>query len=165
MKRIATLCLVLVASLALAACGGGANNTGGSSNAPANKACGGDHDHGHDHEGEAEKLGTAEKDGYKISASHIGEMEPGKEAILEISVEKDGKAVPDAQISAWIIDTSEKGLSERGSGEWVADENLYDCHLKMPADVPKGAKVRIRVRHGDKDVTVDFEAHDEHEGS
>ncbi|MCZ7607379.1 MAG: hypothetical protein M5U25_15180 [Planctomycetota bacterium] len=163
MKRIATLCLVLVASLALAACGGGANNTGGSSNAPANKACGGDH--GHDHEGEAEKLGTAEKDGYKISASHIGEMEPGKEAILEISVEKDGKAVPDAQISAWIIDTSEKGLSERGSGEWVADENLYDCHLKMPADVPKGAKVRIRVRHGDKDVTVDFEAHDEHEGS
>jgi hypothetical protein len=149
MKRVLTVLLAACAVLMFAACGGG-NNATNAGNTKANDG------HDHDEHGEVHDMGEKDLgDGYKVKVGHV-EAEGTSEAVFEVDVQSGVAAVKDATVSVWIGDAAGKELSPVGTGEWMADENLYDCHVAMPKDA-KDAKLWVRVRHGGKDMKTSYD--------
>ena len=92
----------------------------------------------------------------------IGDVEGGKEGIFEVHVMKDKDHLSDAQVSVWIGDKDGKELEERSAGEWRADEDCFDCHVRVPKDMPEGTKLFVLIRKGDLEIKDSFElGHDE----
>jgi hypothetical protein len=143
--------LMLALTLLLVACGGG-DNQGNAHN---------DDDHGHDHghgdvHGEVHPLGEKDLgDGYVVKAAHA-EVEGAKESVFEIEVLKDGKPLKEAKVTVWFGDKVGSHLVAPQPGKWTADENLFDCHVKMPSGV-ENPMVWVRVKHGDKDQSAGFD--------
>ncbi|MCA8916532.1 MAG: hypothetical protein KDB90_14090 [Planctomycetes bacterium] len=156
MNRLMVL-MMFAASFAFAACGGGANNAGGgnAANTGGNEAGHSHEDGGHHHEGEEHDLGHRTKDDWHYGAKQIGDPEAGGELVFEVHLQKGGENVKDATIATWVGDDSGKELSPRGSGAWVEDEGVYDCHVGMPKDIPAKMKFWVEVKHGGSVVFKD----------
>ncbi|MBK8207588.1 MAG: hypothetical protein IPK87_12495 [Planctomycetes bacterium] len=146
------LLILAVASLAMAACGGG--NTTNAGNSPTNS---GGHGHGHgDEHGEAHDLGKKKSGDYEVQVGQV-ESDSKTEGVFEIKVMKDGKVVKDVPAEAWIGNSAGKELSPVAKGEWMEDEQLLDCHITLPADL-KEARLWVRIRPtGVKLDPIDFE--------
>ncbi|MCC7509282.1 MAG: hypothetical protein IT464_07890 [Planctomycetes bacterium] len=147
------LLILAVASLAMAACGGGNTTNGPAGNAPANDG----HSHGHgDEHGKAHDLGKKKSGDYEVQVGQV-ESDSKTEGVFEIKVMKDGKVVKDVPAEAWIGNSAGKELSPVAKGEWMEDEQLLDCHVALPADM-KEARLWVRIRPtGVKLDPVDFE--------
>ena len=158
MNRLMVL-MMFAAAFAFAACGGGANNaSGGNAGNTAGSGNGAgqtNEDGGHHHEGEEHDLGKRTKDDWSYSAKQIGDPEGGGELVFEVQLQKGGENVKDATIATWVGDDSGKELSPRGSGAWVEDEGLYDCHVGMPKEIPATMKFWVEVKHGGSVVFKD----------
>ncbi|MCA8917770.1 MAG: hypothetical protein KDB68_17005 [Planctomycetes bacterium] len=163
MKKLLVTMLITVSCLAIAACGGGGEN--GTHNEGNHAEDGHDHDghdHGDAHDGEQHDLGHRMKDGIHYGVTQIGDVEGGKEGIFEVHVMKDKDHLSDAQVSVWIGDKDGKELEERSAGEWRADEDCFDCHVRVPKDMPEGTKLFVLIRKGDLEIKDSFElGHDE----
>jgi hypothetical protein len=144
---------VLVCALALtrAACGHDHGNGNGDNHAHGNED---GHGHGHDdhHGGEATELGHHEEGIWHVGASILGHCEPGKEAVFEIHVKKEGKLFKQAGVEGWIGDEKGEKLSKVQKGEWRDDEQLYDCHIDAPATLPEKAHFWVRMRQDNVDI-------------
>lgn len=146
------LALMLVAALALAACGDNHANNNGHANDDHKEGDG----HG-DHHGEAVALGTHEfEGGWLVEVGQIGHCEAGKEAIFEVTVKKDGQVQKDARVTGWIGDDTGTELSMIARGEWMEKEGLSDLHVLAPKELPAEPSLWVRVRHGDFDQRAKF---------
>ena len=157
MKKFLVVMLVAVSCLAIAACGGGEN---GAHNEDNHAEDGHDHDghgHGDSHAGEQHDLGHREKDGISYGVIQIGDADAGEEGVFEVHVMKDKNPITDAQVSVWIGDKDGKELEERAAGEWREDEDSFDCHVRIPKEMPEGAKLFVLIRKGDINIQDSFE--------
>jgi len=137
MKMMAAL---IVALLALAACGGAANNNKANANKPANDG----HDHD-SHAGTKFSLGTLNLEGgLTAMVTQIGEPKAGGETIFEVKLTKDDKDVADANVTGWLAGEDGKELAAAGTGKWEAEEKMYDVHTETPKELP--AKVHFWLR-------------------
>jgi hypothetical protein len=152
MRRWMTAVMMVLAVFALAACGGG-NATGN-----ANDNHGHDHDNGHgDHHGKVQPVGESDLgDGYKLAAGMVEHAHDAKEVMFEITLTRDGKAVSDAIVTARVILADGKDAGAGGTGNWMKDAGLYDCHVGIQSEIGDGAKLSVYVRHGDKEMTAEF---------
>jgi hypothetical protein len=154
MKRVFAVLLAACAVAMLAACGGGNNAT----NAPTDNRAHDGHGHGDEH-GEAHKIGEKQIGDYMVEVARV-ESKETKEGIYEIKVTKDGKSVKDVPVDAWIGDKDGKHITEPAGGEWMEEEGLYDCHVRMPEKLD-GARLWVQLRtaapfpKGDFDVDHD----------
>jgi hypothetical protein len=153
MKRVMTVLLAACAVFTLAACGGGNNAANGGGNTGNHAG----HNHGHgDEHGNVHELGEKKVGDYEL---HVGQVESDSktEAIFEVKVMKDGKAVKDVPVDVWIGDSAGKELAPVAKGEWMEEEQLFDCHATLPTDM-KDARLWVRIRPtGVKLDAVDFE--------
>lgn len=142
------LCAIMI-TLLLTACGG-ANGSGNiDTNAPDNSA--GAEGFGDEH---GKKTAVGEKDlgqGYKLQLSSV-EGDLKSEAVYELTVHKDGKALSDANVTIWLGDDAGFELTPIAPCLWMEDAQAFDCHIMLPPDgAPEGARVWVRVRHNEFD--------------
>lgn len=138
MKRKLTLMLALTVALLFAACGGDNHNDGEDDHGEE-----GGHTEGDDH-ADATEVGKATIGGYDVVVKQVGEIEAGKETIIEVQVTKDGNSPTDLAVTAWLEDKDGNDLTDH-EGVWNAKEKAYDCHFKTPKDAPSTAKLWVRV--------------------
>jgi hypothetical protein len=112
--------------------------------------------HSHDH-GEEHALGHVSLDGgYHVGASRMGDLESGKEGVFEIHVSKDDKDVSDANVTAWLGGEDGGHTTRPANCNWMSSEDVYDAHIMIPAELPAGTKLWVRIRHNDADLTTSF---------
>jgi hypothetical protein len=152
--RLLTVLLAMCAALMFGACGGGNNAANGGGNDSHSHADDG-HGHGDEH-GEAHELGEKKVGDYEL---HVGQVESDSktEGIFEVKVMKDGKAVKDVPVEVWIGNSAGKELAPVAKGEWMEEEQLFDCHATLPTDM-KDARLWVRIRPANTKLDpVDFE--------
>ena len=151
MKRLSFLIMIALACLALAGCGGGNNATAGGNSGGGSANSDGESG-GHNHAGEEHDLGKKSDGGFDVEVTQIGDPKAGAELVFEVKVLKDGKASGDINITASITDKDGKGGTAPKGGEWVEEEQGYDCHCMMPKELKGGEMIWIDVNHGEAKV-------------
>jgi hypothetical protein len=150
-RSLMTLLATLV--LTLAACGKHDHEDGHTHD---NGKSGTSHGHSHEH-GKEHPLGQMDLEGgYHVGASRMGDLHAGQEAMFEIHVKKDGKAIGDASVTAWLGDADGKELTRPANCTWMTGEDLYDAHIMLPAEWPEGTRLWVRIRHAEADRTASF---------
>lgn len=163
MKQPISLCLLLLAVAAFAACGDRSGTTdeyGHVDGDPATEGDdhahedgdhaheGDDHAHeegvpanGHDH-GERLDLGSAAAGPRRVKLAVFGEIQVGHEAVLDIDV----TGGPVAALRSWIGVESAKGsLKAKFDGE----DGAYHGHVEVPATLPDGSRIWVEVEFPD----------------
>lgn len=170
MKRLLSLVLLVVVSLALSGCGD-KNKDSMSSKDKDQKVTppkddahkdhkhsdGGDKKDGGHHEGEKHNLGTVKAGAHDITVIQIGHVEKG-EGVLEIKVGGITKGA--ATVRAWAGTEDAKGAA-KAKAAYVADEDMFDVHVEVGSTLPAGAKWWVEVEPtGAKAVTASFDIED-----
>lgn len=88
------------------------------------------HSHGHGHEGKREDLGTTAAGELKLTATQIGAVESGKEAIFEIALPNDAKQ-PKA-VRVWIGTESGDGSAKAKAQN---DGEDWEVHVEAPKEL------------------------------
>lgn len=158
MKKTMMILVALFSVLTLAACGGGDNHSH-DENGEHSHDDGDGHDHGHDHSGEHHEMGTISIGKFKVTGTGIGEIEKGKEAVIELRVE----GGDDFKITCW-LEADGKALSAPTAPEFNKKESMYDVHAAVPKDANMDdLHLQVRIRSGDFDRTGEFPLHEEHD--
>ena len=97
---------------------------------------------GDHHTGTKHELGSQMIGGYNIAAARFGDLKPGAESVVELTV-TGGTGKPKA-VRAWIgVETGEG--SAKAKGEVEGDD--YDCHVEVPSPLPAGSKLWVEVEN------------------
>ncbi len=149
MKKPISLSLLFLAVAAFAACGDKSVTTDEHGHEDGDHAHEGDdhaHEEGehadeHDH-GERIELGSAAAGPRTVKLAVFGEIEVGREAVLDIDV----TGGPVAALRSWIGAESAKGsLKAKIDGE----EGAYHGHVEVPATLPDGSRIWVEVELAD----------------
>lgn len=98
-------------------------------------------EHGHGHGGTRQDLGTTEAAGLKLTATQLGKLEPGSEAIFEIGVPKDAK--PPKAVRIWVGIASAEG-SAKAKAEFDGED--YEAHVEVPKPLPPTARLWVEIQ-------------------
>ena len=150
MTRFLSPLLMLLAVLALAACGGDADTTksGDGDKDPDKHHAEGDHDesdhhdgddHDHDDHGETTDQGTKVAGPAKVSLGLYGDVKAGFEAIMDITI---ADMKPEA-VRVWVGVESAKGSMKAKLDE--NDDGVYHGHVDVPTKMPDGSAIWIEL--------------------
>jgi hypothetical protein len=92
------------------------------------------------HTGTKHELGSQTIGGYTVAAARFGDLKPGEEAVVELTV-TGGSGKPRA-VRAWVGTENAEG-SAKAKGEAEGDD--YDVHVEVPATLPQGSKLWVEV--------------------
>ena len=92
------------------------------------------------HTGTKHELGSQTIGGYTVAAARFGDIKPGEEAVVELTVT--GGAGKPRAVRAWVGTESAEG-SAKAKGEAAGDD--YDVHVEVPAALPGDSKLWVEV--------------------
>jgi len=103
-------------------------------------------DHGHEHDAAAEHdLGSATIGAHTVRAVRYGELTPGEESDVDITVSGDAAGAP-AAVRVWIgVEDGSGSMKSRAESEG----DHFHAHVEAPDPMPEGAMLWVEIEGAD----------------